>query len=234
MDNNYQFDMDKTREKIQEMRKAAGFKTQQQLADAAGIALNSVSRYEKENPRTPKVDAFALIANALRAECDADYLLGLQEHPKKTTSEISKLVPLERESILTLESLKELINKDAPFAYADGYAGYTEEDASFIAGLIDWFIRGLCWRIDNKSLLDAIIDYKSTVEYMHNFVDDGFRTKRDILDESNQIKGDIFTARAALLSEESARSELGKVFGTFMFSYIQRYLNSSNTGSEEV
>lgn len=233
MDNNYQFDMNKMAKRIQEMRKAAGFRKQQDLAEAAGIALNSVSRYEKKDPRTPKVDAFALIANALRAKCDADYLLGLQDHPKKTTSEISKLVPLERDSILTLERLNELINKNEPFIYTDSYAGYTEEDASFIAGLIDWFIRGLCWRIDKKSLLDVIIDYKSTVKYMYNFVDDDLRTKRDILDESNQIKGDIFAARAALLSEESTRSELGKVFGAFMFSYIQSYLNSSNTESEE-
>ena len=106
MNNNYHFDMNKMAKKIQEMRKAAGFRTQQELADAAGIALNSVSRYEKDDPRTPKVDAFALIANALKSECDADYLLGLQEQPTKEITDVSATTSLSREAIKSLIAFK--------------------------------------------------------------------------------------------------------------------------------
>lgn len=217
MDKTYKFDMNKTGNHIQEMRKAAGYKTQQELADAAGIALNSVSRYEKKDPRTPKVDAFALIANALKSECDADYLLGLQEHPKKTTSEISKLIPLKRDAILALENLKKLANGNEPFTYVDGYGGAMEADASLIAGMIDWFIRGLCWRIDKTSLMECLTELKGACEYSNEYQSNG-----------NKLQGDYRLVQASDMAIQSARYELGRVFGLLAQEFIQDYLKNNS------
>ena len=97
------FSMEETSKRMRSRRDELHL-SQQQLAEKARISSESLSRYERKNCRTPKIDILGDLADAL--QCETDYLLGRIEHPKRSTSEISALIPLSREAIESLEYLK--------------------------------------------------------------------------------------------------------------------------------
>ena len=88
--------------------------TLDQLGELTRLGGKSVlSKYE--NGQTPRltVDALLRIADAL--DCEPDYLAGRIQHPQRTTSEISELVPLSREAIESLEHLSYALKEWSDF-----------------------------------------------------------------------------------------------------------------------
>ena len=94
------FDMSITAKRLKERRKELNL-IQSEVAERAKITPQALSTYE--NGSIPRMDILWPLADAL--ECEPDYLLGRIEHPKRTTSEISELIPLSREAIESLEML---------------------------------------------------------------------------------------------------------------------------------
>lgn len=96
------YDRTETAKRIKNRRKKDLKLNQAEVAERAGITLQTLSTYE--NGSVPRMDILWDLADAL--ECEPDYLLGRIKHPKKTTSEISELIPLRRDAIEALENMK--------------------------------------------------------------------------------------------------------------------------------
>jgi transcriptional regulator with XRE-family HTH domain len=105
------FDMAETAKRLRSRRKQDLKMKQAEVAEKAGITLQSLSTYE--NGSIPRMDILWPLADAL--ECEPDYLLGRIDHPKRTTSDISKLIPLSREAIESLEHLSFAIKSWSDF-----------------------------------------------------------------------------------------------------------------------
>lgn len=96
-----QFKMEVTAKRLKNRRKELGL-IQSEVAEKAGITPQALSTYE--NGSIPRMDILWPLADAL--ECEPDYLLGKIQHPRRSTSDISDLIPLSRESIEALESMQ--------------------------------------------------------------------------------------------------------------------------------
>lgn len=106
------FNMDLTAKRLKERRDKDHLNLKQaEVSKRAGITPQALSTYE--NGSIPRMDILWNLADAL--ECEPDYLLGRIPHPKRTTSDISKLVPLSREAIESLEHLSFAIKSWSDF-----------------------------------------------------------------------------------------------------------------------
>lgn len=90
------------RDRLRQSRDEKGL-TQQELADATGISIAQIQRYEDEEGTVmPSVDKLGALAKAL--DKSADYLMGLSDHPhgeltfKDLTPEEQRLITAYRQS----------------------------------------------------------------------------------------------------------------------------------------
>lgn len=118
--------------------------------------------------------------------CDMNYLLGCQKHPDVNTSWIAERIPLGRDAIQSLEQLNETVKNKDSYTYLDGYNGILEENADFVVGMIDWFIRGICWRVENTSLLERISELKEACKF-----------SKSIVSEDGSLQGDYRMVQAS-------------------------------------
>lgn len=135
MNKDFNFDMDITAKRIAERRIALKMLKQSDLAEKAGIASESVSRYERKNPRIPKIDTLCLLSAAL--ECDPNYLLGIYDHPTKEVTDVASALPISRSAIEGLMKLKQDRDSDKlkELNYQNPYSTF--------AGAIDYMICGM-------------------------------------------------------------------------------------------
>lgn len=90
------------RDRLRQRRDEKGY-TQQELAEATGISIAQIQRYEDEEGTTmPSVDKLGALAKAL--DVSADYLMGLSDHPhgeltfKDLSPEEQRLITAYRQS----------------------------------------------------------------------------------------------------------------------------------------
>ncbi len=91
-------------EKIKLTRKAAN-KTQKELADSVGIAMNTISRYET-GERAPSWDSITQIAGALGLTA-AELLTGVDEYEKNAVSDFEEADALHARLISAFERLND-------------------------------------------------------------------------------------------------------------------------------
>lgn len=118
------FDKEKVAKNLYDQRIRMHYQTQGQLAEAANLNLESVSRYER-GERLPKADVLFSLCGALA--CDADYLIGRQDLPNHRHSDIKETLPiLSKNAIEGLATLSEDAKQD--------------RDSRIVAGFIDYMI----------------------------------------------------------------------------------------------
>ncbi len=98
------FSKKKFSERLQSQRIAAGYKRQQDLADAVGISVQSVSYYENEM-RVPDAEVLSKIARAIG--CTSDYLLQLENVTTREKASVANQIGLSEQAITVLESIFE-------------------------------------------------------------------------------------------------------------------------------
>ena len=171
------FDMTLTAERLKERRDKYHLNLRQSdVAKRAGITPQALSTYE--NGSIPRMDILWDLADAL--ECEPDYLLGKDDHPHRTTSEISKLIPLSRDAIEALEDLGHSIND------------YSDYDSALVIDIINDLIINLVQSIEATLEIEL-----STLEGEEE--SEGFDEK--------VIKSRVFTDAAHMLIEYEAISD---------------------------
>lgn len=80
--------------------------TQEEFADKVGISRTTVVKYI-----SPKYTNFPTVKDILKMcevlECDSDYLLGLQPHPRKETTDICSVTGLSPAAVASLKARKQ-------------------------------------------------------------------------------------------------------------------------------
>lgn len=147
------FDMAITADNLKKRRKKDLHMTQAEVAEKAGITLQSLSTYE--NGSIPRMDILWPLADAL--DCEPDYLLGRIPYPKRSTSEISKMVPLSREAIESLEYLKNEL---------DSFSNY---DAAIVTCVLNSLIIGITNQIKELPIVDGKLIHED--DFMHAAMD---------------------------------------------------------------
>ena len=109
-------DTSKTGERIREMRLKQPGLTQDKLAELLiGIPTarggQTISEYEN-GKNIPPLEKIQQLAQILK--CDAEYLLGCQDHPDATTSWIAEQIPLNRDAISKLIQLNNALDTNDP------------------------------------------------------------------------------------------------------------------------
>lgn len=173
------------------------------------VSLETIGRIERGD-RIPRSDTIGILAEAL--DCEPDYLLGRIPYPRRDVSEISEQIPLKEDAILALLRLNESVKSNTPFTNVHADIGFFEGEADFIAGLIDWFIRGIAWNIDNSSVLETVSKLFQQLSW------------------SNQTEHnwDLAAHEMNTMIEQNARYEVGRIFGLFVQEYIQDYLKKNS------
>lgn len=174
------------------------------------VSLETIGRIER-GERIPRADTLSILAQAL--DCEPDYLLGRIPYSRRDVSEISEQIPLSGDAILELINLKEAItNRNNMINYVDKDMRFIEGEASFIAGLIDWFIRGLYWRIDNSSVIETVSKLQDQL----------YKRKH------SEHNWDSVAKEMNSMIEQNARYEVGRIFGLLAQEYIQDYLKKES------
>ena len=88
-------------DRLRNRRVAAGFPRQQDLADAIGVTIASISYYES-GARMPDAESLAKITQAL--DCTADYLTQREDAPSHALADIVEATGLSHEAIAKLVS----------------------------------------------------------------------------------------------------------------------------------
>lgn len=115
-------------ERLKDLRKSKGYKTQKDLAFAMqkkykiGSEISVKNWESKRNISLPGIDCLEALCNLL--ECDADYLLCRQDEPRKAITTIADEIGLGYETIKKIEEytpiqktvLRDLINNDNIFS----------------------------------------------------------------------------------------------------------------------
>lgn len=146
-------DTSKTAERIKEMRKKRGIKSQAALAEIIGSDSKTVTRWE--NGDIPSLDKYIKLADAL--DCSPEFLLGCVEHPSVTTSWISEQIPLSEEAIDYLVELNGLVKEYEWLQF--GFNHYVE------AKLIDKLICAL-----NEGIPDKVNNIRWDAEQLMNLL----------------------------------------------------------------
>lgn len=174
------------------------------------VSEETIGRIER-GARIPRADTIAILAKAL--DCEPDYLLGRIPYPRRDVSEISEQIPLSGDAILELIRLKESItNRNNTINYVNSDMQFIDGEASFIAGLIDWFIRGLYWRIDNSSVIETVSKLQDQL----------YKRKH------SEHNWDSVAKEMNSMIEQNARYEVGRIFGLLAQEYIQDYLKKES------
>lgn len=98
----------KLNQRIKQIRKEHGFKSQQSFADALCVNLANVKSWEKENnPVLPRLDT--LLDMCALFDCDLDYLTGKIEQPTHDIQFVHDCTGLSTEAIRKLMQHKDII-----------------------------------------------------------------------------------------------------------------------------
>lgn len=77
--------------RLKELRKKKGIKSQQELADLVGLSLDTIKGYESRGVK-PSRDNLIKLADFL--ECEVEYLLGTDREGKMVFGELAEAVDL--------------------------------------------------------------------------------------------------------------------------------------------
>lgn len=169
-----------------------------------------ISKYERGEGFS-NVDTLVRLAEAL--ECEPDYLLGRIPYPSRQVSEIAEQIPLSRKTIEELVRLRENIENNMPYEFADGYGSVEAIEAQFLAGLLDYVLRGtlLALYSNGSLMLEKIAGLEHAIDFYQT------------IHSTKHI--DWRVDDASRMAIEGARYEVGRELGLLVEGYIQSVLD---------